>query len=710
MIPGESDQKAGKDASVRPTKEPPDTHSNPLPSISLPKGGGAIRGIGEKFSANPVTGTGSLDPVGNITEIQDEAQQTIFFNNAKVAPSMQYAYDALCRLTQASGREHAGQNAPPPPHWAPEFDYNDFLRTGLPQPNDWSAMQNYTEEYAYDHVGNITSMTHSAGSNTAWKRRYDYPADSNRLRSTSLPGDSTTGPFSARYSYDIHGNMTSMPHLPQMQWDFKNRLHQVDLGGGGTAYYVYDASGQRVRKVVESGSLIKERIYVGGYEIYREHNGSGPTLERETLHVMDDKKRVALVETKAIDTQDATDVGKPLLRYQLDNHLGSALLELDNTGAVISYEEYYPYGGTSYQAGLSKAEVSLKRYRYTGKERDEESGLYYHGARYYACWLGRWTSCDPIGMMDGSNLYQYVTSSPTSAVDRTGTNGEQTQELDRSLFDITSKRAVSKSVTAPNRLTEAEFKRVNSLYVDIQKNNIGFPIKDQVAFKKGVLLDIARILQTKVGRQFFETIASKKSIMLFYPAERTSFVLETLKNIGQEKWIGILGKEGQKILSDEKLSEKFKQGIIQEARGLGENYFDVKSVPPKDDQHFSAVAYAPGENVSPLAAESEWLPIRSDVVLFHELIHTQEDPELSRDTREYKAVGLYQYEKTEPFTENKYREERRYVVGKGHLREDPMMPKRERYQYFEGQVWFKVIQRQEYREVIKRALKTYATP
>ena len=55
----------------------------------------------------------------------------------------------------------------------------------------------------------------------------------------------------------------------------------------------------------------------------------------------------------------------------------------------------YPYGSTSYQAGRSVAEVSLKRYRYTGKERDEETGLNYHGARYYAPWLGRWTSCDP---------------------------------------------------------------------------------------------------------------------------------------------------------------------------------------------------------------------------------------------------------------------------------------------------------------------------
>ncbi|TPW12917.1 MAG: YD repeat-containing protein, partial [Halothiobacillaceae bacterium] len=95
-----------------------------------------------------------------------------------------------------------------------------------------------------------------------------------------------------------------------------------------------------------------------------------------------------------------------LTRYQFGNHLGSASLELDDQAQIISYEEYTPYGSTSYQAVRSQTETP-KRYRYTGKERDEESGLYYHGARYYAPWLGRWVSCDPKGIIDGTNLYRY---------------------------------------------------------------------------------------------------------------------------------------------------------------------------------------------------------------------------------------------------------------------------------------------------------------
>jgi RHS repeat-associated protein len=361
----------------------------------------------------------TYDPAGNITSIRDDAQHTIYFNGEVVKSDAEYKYDAIYRLIEACGREHIGQVSEPQATW------HDRYRINLAHPNDGQAMRNYFEFYEYDEVGNILNFDHKADRGN-WIRAYEYDdpslieldKKSNRL-SRTVVHPSGNHPISEPYTYDPHGSMTSMPHLPEMAWDFKDQLRMVDKGGGCMAYYVYDAGGQRVRKVIEqNGRRMKERSYLGGFEVYRKYNGdeSIPKLERETLHVMDGQQRIALVETR---TQGNDPVPEQLIRYQMDNHLDSASLELDHQAQIISYEEYYPYGSTSYQAVRSQTETP-KRYRNTGKERDEETGFYYHGFRYYLPWLGRWISCDPIGIDDHINLYVYTRNSPTNATDPFG--------------------------------------------------------------------------------------------------------------------------------------------------------------------------------------------------------------------------------------------------------------------------------------------------
>jgi RHS repeat-associated protein len=100
--------------------------------------------------------------------------------------------------------------------------------------------------------------------------------------------------------------------------------------------------------------------------------------------------------------------------------LGSASLETNETGQVISYEEYHPFGTSAYRTAKSGTDLSLKRYRFTNKERDDETGLYYFGVRYYAAWLGRWTSSDPGDFVDGLNMYVYVRNNPVNGVDALG--------------------------------------------------------------------------------------------------------------------------------------------------------------------------------------------------------------------------------------------------------------------------------------------------
>jgi RHS repeat-associated protein len=304
-------------------------------------------------------------------------------------------------------------------------------------------MGRYVETYDYDPSGNLVTLKHvgSDPSNPGWSRAYVYAEPSliepgkasNRLSRTILNPQGASV-FTENYSHDAHGQMTRMPQLQSLQWDYADRLlasrrQAVDgndaegaLHQGERTWYVVDGQGVRVRKVTEraNGTRMKERLYLGAFELYREYDGSGlkVTLERQTLHVSDGPRRMAMVETLT----QGEGARQPLARYQYDNHLGSACLELDDRARVISYEEYTPYGSTSYEAQDASVQAAAKRYRYAGIERDEESGLDAHSLRYCAPWLGRWISCDPAGPVDGPNLYRYAHNAPTSLVDPRGTD------------------------------------------------------------------------------------------------------------------------------------------------------------------------------------------------------------------------------------------------------------------------------------------------
>jgi RHS repeat-associated protein len=375
------------------------------------------------------------DAIGNITSITDGANWNPVLQTAAGGGHAHYRYDSLSRLVEARGREHPSQNP---------ID-KDANEPPKPHTNDLTALTTYVEETTYDEVGNIVSMRHlpSGGGTPAWERRYQYATDSNRLLGTSVPND-PLGTYSARYGYEedlavdgnnggAHGSMTSMPHLAQMHWDYDDRLKRTVKSNGSNQYawFAYDGSGERVRKVYEHSGITEERIYLGGFEIYRKRSGAAtPVLnaaievERETLHVMDGASRIAMVETLTADVpgNEPINIGESRWRYQLDNHLGSSGLELDFAANVISYEEYHPYGSTAFRMSQS-SEVSAKRYRYIGKEKDEETGLYYAGSRYYAAWLGRWTAADPTGLSDGPNIYQYSRNNPINFYDPSGNWG-----------------------------------------------------------------------------------------------------------------------------------------------------------------------------------------------------------------------------------------------------------------------------------------------
>src|SRR5262249_42719133 len=151
---------------------------------------------------------------------------------------------------------------------------------GLPVP-DPGALRNCLRRYRYDAAGNIVRIQHAAMPLGNWTRHYDYAADSNRLQ-RSWTGDDDAQ--AVDYQHDFHGCMLNLNRSPEdysTQWDYRDMVRAVNLGGGGRAYYNYDAAKQRSRKVIAalSGEKQWERLYLGEMELYRRFVGGEVTEE-----------------------------------------------------------------------------------------------------------------------------------------------------------------------------------------------------------------------------------------------------------------------------------------------------------------------------------------------------------------------------------------------------------------------------------------------
>ncbi|KAA0951451.1 RHS repeat-associated core domain-containing protein, partial [Pseudomonas sp. ANT_H12B] len=182
-----------------------------------------------------------------------------------------------------------------------------------------------------------------------------------------------------------------------LRWNNRDQLASVTLverddAANDEETYRY-SHGARVYKRHDTHtaatSHFHEVIYLPGLEIRKRDNG-------EELHVITAPGGRGSVRCLHWVSGRPDEIEADQLRYSLDDHLGSSVMELDQQARLISHEGYYPFGGTAWLTADSALEVSYKTVRYSGKEMDV-SGLYYYGLRYYAPWLQRWVSADPAG-------------------------------------------------------------------------------------------------------------------------------------------------------------------------------------------------------------------------------------------------------------------------------------------------------------------------
>jgi insecticidal toxin complex protein TccC len=388
-----------------------------------------------------------FDPVGNLTHVEDRAPG---LTDSPPGDS-DYTFDALYRLVQAKGRALAPYTdaVAHDPSYAPYF-------AGPSAPN----VEAYTSQYTYDDSDNLRTTTYTAPS-TSWQTTIAVSDTSNRgVRIAQGPMADGADPTAGRF--DANGNQIALDQPGDLAWSYVNSLQRV-TAGGQTQYMLYDWHGDRLAKIVESGgengqpAVVERTLYFGSLELYRRTTGG--TLDAE-LHRM----RIADVERTATVRLDWK-VGGPAGGaatgwFQLTTLLESAVVEVDDGGRIVHFEEYGPFGTTMLAYGTDgEGSLSVKPRRYSDQERDAGSGLYYYGRRFYPCWLGRWVSPDPDFDADGLNLYRFVQNNPIAARDHLGLGHS---------FKVKTKHGIYKKVIhkqrAPHRSKFRYFRRVQSAY------------------------------------------------------------------------------------------------------------------------------------------------------------------------------------------------------------------------------------------------------
>jgi RHS repeat-associated protein len=139
------------------------------------------------------------------------------------------------------------------------------------------------------------------------------------------------------------------------------------------------------------------------------------------------------------------------VHYYFSNHLGSHTMVTSATGSCEQDIDYFPYGGVV----IDHCPNVAQHYKFTGKERDSESGLDNFGVRYNSSSLGRFMTPDPKmishqRMLDPQqwDMYQYGRNNPITMIDPDGNEVQALTQLALQRIQSTVPSAVRSQITA----------------------------------------------------------------------------------------------------------------------------------------------------------------------------------------------------------------------------------------------------------------------
>ena len=271
--------------------------------------------------------------------------------------------------------------------------------------------------FTYDDIGQLTDADASARGDEA----YAYDPSGNRVGPQNTVGinNQLLADDTFDYEYDAEGNLVSKTErstgeVTEYTYDHLNRMTSVTVSSAGgvilsESSYVYDVFNRRIRVDVDSdgdGPLAAETTFTvyDGDHAWADFDATGSVLARYLFGTRTDEIIARWRPTEGT-------------AWYLTDHLGSIRNIANSVGQNINTILYDSFGNV-----LSESNPLVgDRFKFTGREYDSQTGLYYYRARFFDPATGRFTSQDPMHFAaEDLNLYRYGFNSPHSGTDPSG--------------------------------------------------------------------------------------------------------------------------------------------------------------------------------------------------------------------------------------------------------------------------------------------------
>ena len=410
----------------------------------------------------------------------------------------------------------------------------------------------YSSEYAHRLI-NVGNRYYQYDANGNIVREKDGKFDEETVQYGQVINQETENVYSTDYGWGLYNDETSKTYEVQTydrtyKWNSRNQLIS-SIDANNQVAYVYGQDGQRTNKYTTSS----ETVYFN--KMWTLHTDSGNSLYggqyAKNIYLGDTR-----IVTKLNSGKDPTYQEESQKQYYYhSDHLGSASLISDYNGKEYQRIEYTPYGETWVEKTSNTGNEFLP-YKFTGKEIDEETGLYYYGARYLDPKYSLWISADPalgdyipgvgkatandIGKLPGMggafnhinfNLYHYAGNNPVKYTDPTGMDIDDWQNNGDGTWTIISEGAKLWDVWGENWdvcsgvTSEEDAKKIKV------GQTFGFKI-DKNSSSSPILEDLAR-----------ELLERERTSTIDIPITTSEYVKQGVIGAG-EMILGILGYVG----------------------------------------------------------------------------------------------------------------------------------------------------------------------